>query len=725
MRLRRFRVRGFRCVRDTGDVEVGDLVALVGTNESGKTAILQALELLNVGKGLADHDLCEDMEDETASLGFRVVEGRFDLDRAEREAVKEHLGSRADIAALVIYRTPDEREPQYDFEGATLALSPRKDEPAVAQLEHAAAKASAALRAQPPARPGRSPAAGSAGAVDESGNPEQTGEEADALDPLQETISALDVLAQASNLSADEIESEAECVRQVGFAPGSTQSLLEDVLSAVEAAVREEPNVAAAAEFVRTRLHPKLVYFSEYKKIWGLISLPELLARSESAPQLDSGEPLDRLDTVENLLFLADLDPEELQRLSTSPQQRAYYLQTRSKRLSDALAPTWRTQKVEVSLSYTPPHLEVRVADLHSDGTRTNDGLLLRRGEGFRWHFSFFVNFLAETQRADLEEAILLLDEPGLHLHPAQQTGMVELLRSLSESNQVVYSTHSPFMLLGYERGRILTVERDEQTHLTKVYPSYWDASPETLLPVLQALGGQALLETEGLGGGRYLRPVAIVEGPTDYMYLHVVAEALRASKHLRRRAETCLCKLDLRSSQGSGMIPGLAVFHLKRGYKVAVVLDEGPGTQATVGKLVREGFPEQAIVRLPPKEARGDRHADIEDLFDAEEFMKAVDDCYASRIQGYARPEAAAIVSRAEADFVGRIVPTLEAVWKEHSQTSGWPKFDKRLVCEKLCDLVHSGTLRLSNDTLGRFLAVFEKAAEGAAGKPPGQSAA
>ena len=57
--------------------------------------------------------------------------------------------------------------------------------------------------------------------------------------------------------------------------------------------------------------------------------------------------------------------------------------------------------------------MSVVISDVHKDGTITNTGLLNRRAEGFKWTFSFIVNFAAETQRSELKEAILLLDEPA------------------------------------------------------------------------------------------------------------------------------------------------------------------------------------------------------------------------------------------------------------------------------------------------------------------------
>ena len=47
MRLASFRVRVFRNVIDSGDVTADDVACLVGKNEAGKSALLQALHALN------------------------------------------------------------------------------------------------------------------------------------------------------------------------------------------------------------------------------------------------------------------------------------------------------------------------------------------------------------------------------------------------------------------------------------------------------------------------------------------------------------------------------------------------------------------------------------------------------------------------------------------------------------------------------------------------------
>ena len=67
MRLRKFRVRAYRCIHDSGEIRVGDLAAFVGRNESGKTTILQALTLLNKEQEISDLDLCDELVEELKS----------------------------------------------------------------------------------------------------------------------------------------------------------------------------------------------------------------------------------------------------------------------------------------------------------------------------------------------------------------------------------------------------------------------------------------------------------------------------------------------------------------------------------------------------------------------------------------------------------------------------------------------------------------------------------
>ena len=88
MRLRKFRVRAYRCIHDSGDIRVGDLAAFVGRNESGKTTILQAITLLNREHQLSELDLCDEMVEELKNE-VNLAEGEFDLNHNETKIIKD------------------------------------------------------------------------------------------------------------------------------------------------------------------------------------------------------------------------------------------------------------------------------------------------------------------------------------------------------------------------------------------------------------------------------------------------------------------------------------------------------------------------------------------------------------------------------------------------------------------------------------------------------------
>jgi predicted ATP-dependent endonuclease of OLD family len=70
-----------------------------------------------------------------------------------------------------------------------------------------------------------------------------------------------------------------------------------------------------------------------------------------------------------------------------------------------------------------------------------------RRSLGFQSFLAFYLSVYAETDDIDPHGFILLFDEPGIHLHPRGQKDLLRELRRLAEKNQIVYTTHSPFMI--------------------------------------------------------------------------------------------------------------------------------------------------------------------------------------------------------------------------------------------------------------------------------------
>jgi len=98
------------------------------------------------------------------------------------------------------------------------------------------------------------------------------------------------------------------------------------------------------------------------------------------------------------------------------------------------------------------------------------------RSLGFRWYLSFYVNFITQTFEAKANEYIFLIDEPGIHLHPGGQKDLLKVFEDLAVKNQVIYTTHSPFLIDRAHPERVFLVIKDKQgTRVdTKAYRENW-----------------------------------------------------------------------------------------------------------------------------------------------------------------------------------------------------------------------------------------------------------
>ncbi|HUK31614.1 MAG TPA: AAA family ATPase, partial [Candidatus Acidoferrum sp.] len=607
MRLREFQVRGFKCIHESGRVTVGDIAALVGKNESGKTALLEALTHLNKEAQIEELDLCDEMH-EHLQEGSVIVEGMFELSKDEASNLRNKFPMLPAITKINIARKYKTAATTYDFPGVALPLRAEFDPEKKPNL----AKAVDAVRIEVNKAYEILTLAGIAITPNQPAN-------------IQAYIDTLAMPEGIGKLQAEKLLAELTAQLQASeFVTASFPPLLKQVQEAIEVFFQPVDLGAQVQKHIYENFHPKFVYFSEYRDIYGSVHVPTYLAGSESPTptSVDTGLSFDKKVAITNLFDLANLDPAHLDSIKKNPQLRARYLRECSQRLTTALAKTWKTQRIEINLDYgIGDVLTVHVCDVHEDGTRSNYGHLSRRSQGFRWHFSFYVNFIAETHNEQLSESILLLDEPGMHLHPAQQTGMLDVIRELGQSNQVLYTTHSPFMIYDYNVGAILTVELDFVTHQSKISPIIWKGDPETIFPILQVLGAPLLPGLSEPSLAPYSPPVVIVEGTTDLMYL-LVLEQLSAN----RKQATFRPRFWMQPAGGAAKVAAIAMFYHERGFRTFSLFDKEPDAKEHAAKLIEQGFPAEAILYC---DADGRDESDIEDLFVQDDYLRAVNELY------------------------------------------------------------------------------------------------
>jgi hypothetical protein len=457
------------------------------------------------------------------------------------------------------------------------------------------------------------------------------------------------------------------------------EKVSENVDAAFDKMLVGTTELTALENFIEEYLHPRFVYFSDYKKIYGNINLNEYAKESKGhrTEGIEFVEEFDKAETVRNLFYLAELDIEGLEEFHNSPSKLIKYLNTASNRLTTRLNPAWKGDPIHVDLRYNPGNiLSVVISDVHKDGTVTNTGLLNRRAEGFKWTFSFIVNFAAETQRAELKEAILLLDEPARNLHPTQQRGISDLLKNLAGSNQVLYATHSPFMIFDYTPGNLLVVELDKRKHLSKIYYDYWNASDETLTPILYGLSRGLVESIVDREIGSNSRPVIIVETMSDAMYLNAFDKFLEDPN-------ISMNPLNVVAAYSKNSVLPLAIFYRDHGYKTFILLDNSEESKHISTQLTANDFSQVQTIFF---ESGGKQIQSIEDYLHIEDYLYAVNQTYEImlRREGFSNLAKEDVLARGKKG----ILENLNAIWMEHKD-EGWGKFNNeeitRYICEKI----------------------------------------
>lgn len=193
------------------------------------------------------------------------------------------------------------------------------------------------------------------------------------------------------------------------------------------------------------RVLPKFVYFSDIPLLKNKVDYDALVSDHE------------QYITEKNLLKIGGIDDYELLFEDSTRGRRA--TEEAGRMITEQIRRVWSQEpSIEIKLSVNGRVLYIDLSD-STTVFDTPDA----RSLGFRWYMSFYVNFITQTFEAKANEYVFLIDEPGIHLHPAGQKDLVHVLEDLSIKNQVIYTTHSPFMIDRQNPERVLLVQKDKE----------------------------------------------------------------------------------------------------------------------------------------------------------------------------------------------------------------------------------------------------------------------
>lgn len=258
------------------------------------------------------------------------------------------------------------------------------------------------------------------------------------------------------------------------------------------------------------------------------------------------------------------------------------------------------------------------------------------RSEGFRWFLSFYLQLMSLDGSGGVDDDVILLDDPGTYLHPKGQKDLREALQKLAEDTQIVYSTHSPYMLDPDETREIRLVQRNddvddpdesERTPGTTVHTDLSQADApgyDTLAPVRAALGAEyadsLFASTANL----------LVEGYTDETYLkrlsQVFADAADETDGDALDGDTAAGLPDecsVLQMSGAGNTTALVRLLEAEGYDYYVLLDDDRAGDVTREDLDEIGTADEQFGYVTDFLPDGFENAEIEDLFDDERLVE------------------------------------------------------------------------------------------------------
>lgn len=366
---------------------------------------------------------------------------------------------------------------------------------------------------------------------------------------------------------------------------------------------------------------PKLWYFSDY------FSLPCRINLSEFA----TGKPTGNLSSEEfkiakALFELSGLQLSDIQSESNFEAFKAQ-LEATSNSITDEMFEYWSTnQNLEIRFEIEHAPNGVRYLNIRIYNSKHRVTLPLKnRSKGFLWFFSFLVWF-SKIQGDKNSKYILLLDEPGLSLHASAQNDLLRFIdEKLAPDYQVIYTTHSPFMIDSLKLNEVRTVYDTQNPKVGSVVSdAVEEKDSDTLFPLQAALGYT-------IAQNLYVSPNnLLVEGISDLVYLNHFSAILKEAGKEGLKEDVTIVPV--------GGADKIATFiSLMRGNELSTVclLDTftDQSAQARLKRMV-----EQKIIAdkkiLFYHTVINQTFADIEDLFSKEEYLVLYNGAFRTTVQ-------------------------------------------------------------------------------------------
>ncbi|URW78630.1 AAA family ATPase [Xiashengella succiniciproducens] len=709
-KLTKFRVQNFRSIEDSGWIDAENVTCLVGTNESGKTNLLLALWKLNPANNepiapLIDYPR-KKYHNYSSTKGEEIfISAQFDFDSLVAEKLSQTTGWHQSLVKEIVVSRKYNGDYEYQYSQNKLSSFDGKDLLRVFEL-----------------------------LLDKFNDSElQSKEEKTDLDKINSFIES-----EKSKIVSDKNYSQSDIIqiknsfeqfletnykRKVNINAFFTDNFFKEVKKVIKAFDDNGIKITTECiDIIKDNL-PTFVYYSDYGNLDSEIYLPHVI---DNFNRTDLGEKeRAKARSLKVLFEFVKLSPEQILQLgkealpirviehttdhygrktktgehieeakdkdieeeSRNKKERGILLQSASTTLTQDFASWWKQGKYIFDFQADGNHFRIWV----SDDKRPERIELEGRSKGLQWFFSFFLVFLVESKDSH-SNCILLLDEPGISLHPVAQMDLIAFFNSLANENQLIYTTHSPFLVSTNNLSGVhaMYIGDNGESVVSSDLRANKKISEKSIYPIHAAIG-ITVSDTLLIG----CQPV-LVEGVSDQIYLQQIKKYVLAEGKYKNDKEVVF----IPTGGVKGMSPVVKILLGREDNLPYVIMDSDKPGKDKIKQLHNGLYAEEKEKVIPVSEFIGEGEFEIEDLMPLDELARIF-------AKQYRR-----VNSEDEFDYLydknAPIVNQMEAFAKNngYTLTEGW-KVDLAKEFQRNFERI---VTRCGDDVKERWLKLIEK---------------
>lgn len=252
---------------------------------------------------------------------------------------------------------------------------------------------------------------------------------------------------------------------------------------------------------------------------------------------------------------------------------------------------------------------------------------LKRRSTGFRWYTSFAWKF-THASSGQYENCVLLLEEPGIHLHYQGQRDLIQTFENLASENDVLYTTHLSSMVDHANPERVHIVENRNHHAIVKHGVVSSQKAP---MAVIEASLGL----TPSLGGMLGNRKILIVEGGIDSVVLSKLSGLLNSA------GKPFLSdQIYIWIAETASKTPMFAAFAIGQKWDAALLLDNddaGEKAKQKISDIYLKDIADDVnfnILMMGKAAGISKTDVEVEDIFPTKTYLEWVNKAYSVNIQ-------------------------------------------------------------------------------------------